>query len=112
MRLHPPPGLSPESQRERHAAESRLDRNPFQGAVKSLGSTSRTLCRMVLLMAATSPRVERIVSLLEELTTDEREELAERLDAAKTPETARSRVAAAVRRVVKDHREVLSALAK
>lgn len=67
---------------------------------------------MILPMAATSPRVERIVSLVEELTTAERAELAERLDAANGNESGRSRIAAAVRRVVKDHPEVLAALAK
>jgi hypothetical protein len=63
-------------------------------------------------MAAASTRVQRIVSLVEELTTDERMELADRLDALESAGDARSRVAAAIRRVVKDHPEVLAALAK
>jgi hypothetical protein len=63
-------------------------------------------------MAATSTRVQHIVSLVEELTTDERVELADRLDTLKSVGDARSRVAAAIRRVVKNHPEVLAALAK
>jgi hypothetical protein len=63
-------------------------------------------------MAATSTRVQHIVSLVEELTTDERVELADRLDALKSAGDPRTRVAAAIRRVVKDHPEVLAALAK
>jgi hypothetical protein len=67
---------------------------------------------MIRIMTAASPRVERIVSLVEELTTDERVQLAERLNAGKAPDDARSRVAAAIRRVIQDHPDVLSALAK
>jgi hypothetical protein len=63
-------------------------------------------------MAAASTRVQRIVSLVEELTTDERMELADRLDTLESAGDPRSRVAAAIRRVVKDHPEVLAALAK
>jgi hypothetical protein len=63
-------------------------------------------------MAATSTRVQHIVSLVEELTTDERVELADRLDTLKSVGDPRARVAAAIRRVVKDHPEVLAALAK
>jgi hypothetical protein len=61
-------------------------------------------------MAATSTRVEHIVSLVEELTSDERNELADRLGALESD--PRSRVAAAIRRVVTDHPQVLAALAK
>ena len=75
-------------------------------------STSDPSCRMILPMAATSTRVERIVSLVEELSSDERIELADRLDALQTSAPARARVSAAIRRVVKDHPRVLAALAK
>jgi hypothetical protein len=63
-------------------------------------------------MVAASTRVERIVSLVQELTPDERTELADRLDALKAAGDPRSRVTAAIRRVVNDHRDVLAALAK
>jgi hypothetical protein len=65
-------------------------------------------------MAATSPRVERIVSLVAELTAEERSELAQHvevLELASDP-SKRARVAEAIRRVVGDHRSVLEALAK
>jgi len=64
-------------------------------------------------MAASSARVQHIVSLVEELTTDERVELADRLDTLKSSAgDPRTRVAVAIRRVVKDHPEVLAALSK
>jgi hypothetical protein len=63
-------------------------------------------------MAATSARVERIVALVEELTSDERNELADRLGALESASDPGSRVAAAIRRVVTDHPRVLAALAK
>jgi hypothetical protein len=63
-------------------------------------------------MAVASTRVERIVSLVEELTSDERNELADRLGGLESAGDPRSRVAAAIRRVVTDHPQVLAALAK
>ena len=65
-------------------------------------------------MAATSTRVERIVSLVAELTTEERAELAQQIDELEQSGQPgkRARVAEAIRRVVNDHPTVLSALAK
>jgi DNA-binding transcriptional MerR regulator len=65
-------------------------------------------------MAATSTRVERIVSLVAELTTEERAELAQQIEELERSGDPgkRARVAEAIRRVVKDHPTVLAALAK
>jgi hypothetical protein len=65
-------------------------------------------------MIATSQRVDRIVSLVAELTPEERVELTDRLDALElaTDPGKRARVAEAIRRVVRDHPAVLSALGK
>jgi hypothetical protein len=69
-------------------------------------------------MQGVSARVERIVTLVSELTPDERVMLAERIEALEgasgrgpDPER-RARVANAIRRVVRDHPDVLTALAK
>ena len=65
-------------------------------------------------MAATSTRVERIVSLVAELTAEERTELAQHIEVLEQAGEPgrRARVADAIRRVVKDHPTVLAALAK
>jgi len=65
-------------------------------------------------MTATSRRVEQIVSLVAELTPEERVELAERLEVLEVVDDPgkRTRVADAIRRVVRDHPAVLSVLAK
>lgn len=65
-------------------------------------------------MATTSHRVERIVSLVAELTPEERAELAEHMEVLELAADPgkRARVAEAIRRVVWDHPTVLSALAK
>jgi hypothetical protein len=65
-------------------------------------------------MAATSTRVERIVSLVAELTPEERVELAQQVEALEgaADPAKRARIAEAIRRVVHDHPTVLSALAK
>jgi hypothetical protein len=65
-------------------------------------------------MVAASSRVERIVSLVAELTPEERAELAqgiEVLEIAADP-TTRTRVSEAIRRVIRDHRSILEALSK
>ena len=65
-------------------------------------------------MAATSTRIERIVSLVAELTAEERTELAQHIEALEQAGEpgGRARVADAIRRVVRDHPTVLAALAK
>ena len=63
-------------------------------------------------MTDRSVRVEAIVALVQELTPEELRELADGLDTLVAASASRSRVAAAIRRVVESHRPILATLAK
>jgi hypothetical protein len=61
-------------------------------------------------MVALTARVEHIVSLVAELTPDERVALAQQIEASEP--NKRARVAEAIGRVVRDHPNILAELAK
>jgi hypothetical protein len=68
---------------------------------------------MLLGMGTATARVQQIVSLVAELTPEERLELADRLETVTlATDPKRARVAEAIRRVVHDHPTILTALAK
>jgi hypothetical protein len=62
-------------------------------------------------MTTPSARVDRIVALVHDLSVEELSELAARLEALGSGSDADSRLAAAIRRVVRDHSCVLAKLA-
>lgn len=61
-------------------------------------------------LMASSARVQQIVSLVAELTDEERLELVGQLESG--GDRKRARVAEAIQRVMVDHRSILAALAK
>jgi len=61
---------------------------------------------------ASSARVQQIVSLVAELTDEERLELVGQLESVAGGDRKRARVAEAIQRVMVDHPSILAALAK